>query len=308
MATGQQYPSPTQYTNTTHQVQNVPQNTSPISDKVRPIKAVRFFSIATLAIGFLLCIAGIVAIVIEANDSYIGNAIWSGLLFLLPTGILGLATYWKGNSLCLNVTYLILSIITCIVCAHLVLYGSSNAAGDYYSSYYTRVVKCDPWPGYNYVDYHDEYFEECEYGPSGRIAVNVIIVLLAFMQLVLTIVSIVFICYGMCMCCCRCCRPTPPPAVMQYTAQNGQCQLVSVGDYNNPAGLMMVQQAPAGQIVSPSTNVVQAPQTQPVFIPAGAPPVTYVQQPINATPGIVHPTAPTAANADGTPLTTPYVK
>ncbi|XP_072018882.1 uncharacterized protein [Amphiura filiformis] len=315
MATGQQYLSPPQYTTTAQQVQNVPQNTNPKSDKVRPIPAVRFFSIATLVIAFLWCILGIVAIVIEAKDSYVGDPIWSGLLFLFPTGILGLATYWKRNSSCLNVMYLILSVFTCIVCGHLVIYGSVNAAHDRFSTYYTGVVKCDPWPGYHWVNYHDDdYFEECEYGPSGRMAVNIVIALLAFVQLVLTIVSLGFTCYGTCMCCYSCCRPAPPPAVIQYTAQNGQCQLVSVGGYNNasgyqPVSLMMVQQAPAGQIVSPSMNVVQAPQTQPVFIPAGSPPVTYVQQPINATPGnFVNPTAPTAANADGTPLTTPDEK
>ncbi|XP_072019607.1 uncharacterized protein [Amphiura filiformis] len=169
--------------------------------------------------------------------------------------------------------YLILSIITCIVCGHLVIYGSINAVREQHY-YYGRPVQCYPWPGFDY-DYDNDYYDECKYGPSGRIAVDVMIVLLAFVQLVLTIVSLGFTCYGTCMCCYSCCRPSPPPAVMQYTAQDGTCQLVSVSGYNAPSGyqpvsLMMVQQAPAGQVVSPSMNVVQAPQAQPVFTPAPA--------------------------------------
>ncbi|XP_072018884.1 uncharacterized protein [Amphiura filiformis] len=297
MATGQQYPPPPQYTLTAQQVQNVPQNASPKSDKVRPIPAVRFFSIATIVIAFLWCIVGIVAIVIEAKDSYVGDPIWSGLLFILPTGILGLATYWKRNSVCLNVMYLILSIFTCIVCGHLVFYASINAVRDRLTYvYYSGTRRCFPWPGFDYISAYnnngnDDYYDECKYGPDGRIAMNVVIALLAVVQLVLTIVSLGFTCYGTCMCCYSCCHPTPTPAVIQYTPENAQCQLVSVGAYNNPSGyqpvnLMMVQQAPtgqSGQIVSPSMNVVQAPQTQPVFTPA-------------------------SANADGTPLTTPDEK
>ena len=57
-----------------------PENHTQKPDKIRPIPGVRFFSIATITIAFLMCLLGIVAVVIEARSSYVGNAIWASVL------------------------------------------------------------------------------------------------------------------------------------------------------------------------------------------------------------------------------------
>ena len=77
--TTQYTPGVPQQTQPLHQSTTTPHVSEP-KRNVRQIKGVKYFGILTIIIAFLLCIMGIVAIVVEAKDSYVGDPIWTAVL------------------------------------------------------------------------------------------------------------------------------------------------------------------------------------------------------------------------------------
>lgn len=281
---------------TTYTIQNQPGGaTHDGKSSMRPVPGVKYFGITTIIVAFLLCIFGIVAIVIEAKDAYVGNAIWTGVLFVLPTGLLALTSYWKRESLCTNVAYLVVSMITCVLLAILVIYASINAVRE-------RYDVCQPEPGYDYYYWRDWEEDGCPFTWGSRMGINVVITLLALFQFVLCIIAMACTCYGTCSCCFYCCKGASPPAMIQYNAQNGACQLVAVGGYQSPTAyqpvsLVVPVGTPGGQMLQQQAIPVMAhPQMQshqPVLIAAssGLPSATQTQ---HVTPAVTGNTQATA--------------
>ncbi|XP_072027096.1 uncharacterized protein [Amphiura filiformis] len=223
---------------------------------VRPVPGVQCLSIATIVIGGVVVILGIVAIVLKAQSSYIANPIWTGLLFLVTTGILGLFVHKKRHNLCMNIAFLVMSIISSIFAYQLMECLWIFAAAEW-------PWGCHPGPGL--------YYDGCT--PYGaRVAVSVVIGFCALAALVLCIISCSVTLYGTFTCCYNCCK----------CCRDGS-QSTTMVQYSNHTGIVMTPVAGNG------LQVMNMPQMMPQSVPgmqqqgqAGSKPMFIVATPPQA--------------------------
>ena len=60
-------------------VSNMP-NKYPPPRNIRVIPGIKYFATGTIIISFLMAVLGLIAIILEAWDSYLGNPIWTAML------------------------------------------------------------------------------------------------------------------------------------------------------------------------------------------------------------------------------------
>ncbi|XP_071486332.1 uncharacterized protein [Diadema antillarum] len=150
----------------------------------------------------ILAIAlGIAQLLVRSIVSVVGYGIWSGILFFLPTGILGVVSHNKNK--CVIVSYMVMSILSCL--------AAVTGLGLNLTLLVISVEEC------NYVDLAD-----CDYNiHQARIAVDALITIVSFVELVMAIVAASFCCAGVC-----CGAHQPNTVVTQY--------------YNNPAPVVVM--------------------------------------------------------------------
>ncbi|XP_071487465.1 uncharacterized protein [Diadema antillarum] len=137
---------------------------------------------------------------------YSGYGIWSGILFFMPTGILGICS--KRRQTGVVVAYLVMSIICCLEAVGMI--GYEGAAAGVSSFYYT----CD----YVYSSYYGSRYT-CDYETnSGAVAVHSILAIAAFVEFVVAIVASAICCGGL-RCCCASPTTTTTTTTTYYTGQ-----------------------------------------------------------------------------------------
>ncbi|XP_071954002.1 uncharacterized protein [Antedon mediterranea] len=151
----------------------------------------------------LSIILGGVAIAIEACNNSSVTAIWCGAVFYLPAGILGVIAGHQKQS-CPIIGCMVMSILStiCSVSHFGVNLSGALNEGDPYGCYEDY---------YNYYYYLDYYKDE-DY--NGKLAVNIILTIIAVVEFVVSIYASAVMCGGT-----SCCRTRPNTTVTVVSNQ-----------------------------------------------------------------------------------------
>ncbi|XP_022100745.1 uncharacterized protein LOC110984660 [Acanthaster planci] len=200
-------------------------------------------SIVHIVLGSLSTLLGIVAIIIRCSSSYAGWGIWSGLVFFLLTGILGLVAGYQKNNRCMVIAVMVMSILTAVAaCQLLIVYGIAIASDSHYY--------CNPHPG-------RPFGASCIVGPAPRQAVDSLLAILGLAEMIISIVTASMSCYGVCACC-----NSYTPVTVQYVPQPANAQFVPM------TTIQQQQQAPGIRFAG--MNAPQQFQQHPMQMPAAA--------------------------------------
>nr|XP_054767618.1 uncharacterized protein LOC129274904 [Lytechinus pictus] len=172
---------------------------------------------AGLATGVVHLIVAILSIIL-GGVAYafpviqIGYGIWNAIIFIIPTGILGVVS--KNKQSCVIIGYMIMGILCSWIAIGMLAYEAFvSAVLSYYTSCY-----------FNYVGY--DYINICNYERSyGALAVHAILALLALIEFINAIVGAAYCCGGH-PCCCG--KSSSAPAGTTTTVQYGQAQPMTV--------------------------------------------------------------------------------
>ncbi|XP_022100740.1 uncharacterized protein LOC110984658 isoform X2 [Acanthaster planci] len=219
-----------------------PLRTSPSSNTpYKRVPGLTGLSVVHIVLGSLTTLLGIVAIVLRCSFSYAGWGIWSGLVFFLLTGILGVGAVYRKNNKCMVIAVMVMSILTAVAACQLLIVSAIAIANEL--SYY-----CIPDPRQS----HDL---SCIVRPAPRQAVDSLLAILGLAEMVISIVTASMSCYGVCSCC-----NSYTPVTVQYVPQPANAQFVSM--------TTMQQQVPGIRFAG--MNAPQQFQQQPMQIPAAA--------------------------------------
>ncbi|XP_072026294.1 uncharacterized protein [Amphiura filiformis] len=190
----------------------IPAERNPSS--VRPIPGIKCLSIATIVFAAGTIILGIAVAALKATWSYIGDPIWTGLLFMLPCGILGIFVHKRVN-LRLNILFVVMSILSSIAsfqlfCVTTMVVTPRDARYDGYS--------CEPFP--------DDWESYCTPALVRMFVVDIPISLCVLPVLVLNIISFSLTIYGTFPCCYNCFNTSP-----QMPVANTNPRLQVSGEY-----------------------------------------------------------------------------
>ncbi|KAJ8018427.1 hypothetical protein HOLleu_43595 [Holothuria leucospilota] len=94
-----------------------------------------------IACGVSAIVLGIVCIVTDVSHGHIGTGIWSGLLFYISTGILGVLSVKRSYEMIIG--YMTMSIISSIVAGVSIIIFASSAATERWYGYYVYLDV--PW-------------------------------------------------------------------------------------------------------------------------------------------------------------------
>ncbi|XP_022100795.1 uncharacterized protein LOC110984686 [Acanthaster planci] len=162
------------------------------------VAALRGLSVAHIVVGILCVLFGLVAIILECNYSFVGWGLWSGLLFFVVTGILGVITPGRKYTRGVAIAFLAMSVVSAIVA--FILMTTSIIFAAWESSY------CNPSTFY--------FYSTCHFPPTTRLAIDASLAVLGLGEMVLGILTATLSCYGMC----GCCR-SYSPVMVQYMSQ-----------------------------------------------------------------------------------------
>ncbi|XP_022100748.1 uncharacterized protein LOC110984661 isoform X2 [Acanthaster planci] len=226
----------------------------------KKVPGLKGFSVVHIVLAVLSIIFGILAVVFECNFSYAGWGIWSGILFFLVTGILGLATRKQNSKRGLVIAFMVMSILSSIVAFQLMVASVIAAPVEFY--YY-----CHPYPrglDYNYY---------CGFHMTLRQAIDALLGIVGLAELTISVVTASLSCYGVC----QCCNPYTP-VMVQYVPQQTHVQFMPMSTMEAPMSAMQgPQHQQAGIQLATTMNTQQQPQQQPLQMQAamqGAPYVT----------------------------------
>ncbi|XP_072179837.1 uncharacterized protein [Diadema setosum] len=165
----------------------------------------KFNATGGLVTGVIQTVVAVLSIILGAASYafpllwYSGYGIWSGILFFLPTGILGICS--KRRQTGVVIAYLVMSIICSLEAIGMIAYeGTAAGVASFYQtcSYY----------------YYDTY---CTYDTnSGAVAVHSILAIVAFVEFVVAIVASAICCGGL-----RCCCASPSTTTTTTTTYYG---------------------------------------------------------------------------------------
>ncbi|XP_038070856.1 membrane-spanning 4-domains subfamily A member 8-like [Patiria miniata] len=122
--------------------------------------------------GILSVMLGIIAIVIESEDAYIGAPIWTGIFFFMSAGLTGEFAAKKRQN-CLITGYLVLSILSAVAAFQLLSLMASFTAWEFGALYSSTLLR-------------------------GRVAVDALTAVIALLELGVSIVASVISCRGTC--------------------------------------------------------------------------------------------------------------
>lgn len=143
-----------------------------------------------IACGVSAIVLGIVCIVTDVSHGHIGTGIWSGLLFYISTGILGVLSVKRSYEMIIG--YMTMSIISSIVAGVSIIIFASSAATERWYGYYVYLDV--PW--------------------GVRLTFDLLSLLVAVVEFVTCIVAAAVCCSG------SCCAPYSAVAtrtVVQYS-------------------------------------------------------------------------------------------
>ncbi|XP_022100744.1 uncharacterized protein LOC110984659 [Acanthaster planci] len=198
-------------------------------------------SIVHIVLGSLSTLLGIVAIVLRCNSSYAGWGIWSGLVFFLLTGILGLVAGYQKNNRCMVIAVMVMSILTAVAACQLLIVSVIAALSEF--GYFCRPHP-EPYGGVS-----------CIVGTPSRQAVDSLLAILGLAEMIISIVTASMSCYGVCSCC-----NSYTPVTVQSVPQPANAQFVP---------MTIMQQQRQVDIRFAGMNAQQEPLQQPVAAAAG---------------------------------------
>ncbi|XP_022091683.1 membrane-spanning 4-domains subfamily A member 8-like [Acanthaster planci] len=134
--------------------------------------------------GALSVILGIIAILIESEDAYIGAPIWTGIFFFMSAGLTGEFAAKKRHN-CLITGYLVLSVLSSVAAFQLLSLMASFTAWEFGTFYSSRI--------------------------RARVAVDALTAVVALLELGISIVAAVISCRGTC-----CQTASGPSMTVQY--------------------------------------------------------------------------------------------
>ncbi|XP_063954831.1 uncharacterized protein LOC135153912 [Lytechinus pictus] len=157
----------------------------------------------------------VVELLLGSTVSIVGTGIWAGLLFFLPTGILGIVS--KNKSTCMIIAYMVMSIISAVVGFVVFCMGITAASvSGYQTCSFIGIWNC----GYDVQ--------------RARIAFDVFLVFTGLVELVVAIVAACYCCAGVC------CGRTNNTSTMVYQHSNNVTPVVMmVPAHAQPAGQPM---------------------------------------------------------------------
>ncbi|XP_071811108.1 uncharacterized protein [Apostichopus japonicus] len=165
-----------------------------------------------VSLGTAAILFGIVSVVIDLANSNIGTGIWSGLLFYVITGILGILSSSK-KSYDLITAYLVMSIFSSMVSGVCIIIFGVSAASESWYSYY--------------------YYDSIPYG--ARLTIHLLSLFIALVEFVISIIAAAFCCSG------NCCTPYSSVAtrtVVQYSHVQPNALITAIPQgmvaYNQP--------------------------------------------------------------------------
>ncbi|XP_071954004.1 uncharacterized protein [Antedon mediterranea] len=212
--------------------------------------------------GVLSIILGIVAIAIDACNTERATAIWCGAGFYLPAGILGVIAGHQKQS-CPIIGCMVMSILSaiCSVSHFSVSLSGALNEGDLYSY-------CYEYYGFFYDHYYVDNY-------NGKLAVNIILTIIAVVEFVVSIYASAVMCGGT-----SCCRTRPNTTVTVVSNQAMPTTTTQVIQTGYPAQQMQYGQ-PAYPYQPPPGNYPAGNYPPPVGNyppPAGNyPPPSYQQ-------------------------------
>ncbi|XP_022100734.1 uncharacterized protein LOC110984657 [Acanthaster planci] len=270
-------------------------------------------SVFQLILGVLCALLGIAAVVMENFIYFTGYPIWSGVLFFCITGILGIVTACANRNKCLIIAFMVMSILASIDAGLMLIPSIGGAASEQFDPSCTRYY--ENYPNYQYY---------CAVSWEARMAVDIVIAVVALAEMVFAIVGSACSCYGLS----KAVSYTAPDTEMQvrYVPQQQQQRVVTrfvpvintqQQQQHQPLQLQAVPgptAVPGGYLVS-SPHVGQGlPPTQPVGVAsqqAGLPqqhsgrstPLLSVSQQHSgrSTPQMVYAPQPVGAPVAGSP-------
>ncbi|XP_072026293.1 uncharacterized protein [Amphiura filiformis] len=122
----------------------IPAERNPSS--IRPIPGIKCLSIATIIVAIVLILLGGIAAGVKAWMSWMGDPILIGLFSVFACGILGLNVHKSRGKFCLNVSFLVMSILSAIASLQLIVVATLACSGDF-TSEYDEWDSCSPVPG-----------------------------------------------------------------------------------------------------------------------------------------------------------------
>ncbi|XP_033126397.1 uncharacterized protein LOC117124318 [Anneissia japonica] len=170
--------------------------------------------------GTISVVLGVIAIAIDACNSYSANAIWCGVIFYIPAGILGVCAA-RGRSPCTIIGCMVMSILASIFSVTHFAVNLSGAMGQSGCSYY------------------DDYDNE-----GAKIAVNSMLAFTAVVEFFISIYASTVMCGGT-TCCCHT-TPNQTVTVIQTHPVATTAQVVHSGyvGRQNPTGYTQPQLTP----------------------------------------------------------------
>lgn len=215
-----------------------------------------------LSCGIIAILLGVISLLTQVALGHIGTGLWSGLLFYITTGILGILSGSK-RTYDLIVAYLVMSIFSSIVSGVCIIIFCSSAASEYWYNYFAYV-------------------------PYGlRLTIDLLSMLVALVEFVVAIIGAAFCCSG------NCCTPyssvatrtvvqyshvhpnaiitTIPQGTVAYTSQayiQPPCNAPIFNNYMQPVPTQQYQAQP----VMPGQPVMHIPPTHPPGMLPGQPP------------------------------------
>ncbi|XP_072017584.1 uncharacterized protein [Amphiura filiformis] len=238
----------------------------------RLVPGVKCLSISILVIGVIIAGLGIICIVLRTHMSYVANPVWSGLLFLVITGAIGLFVHQQRDNQKIRIAFLVMCIISSVCAFQLMWTVWGGALLEWLGCIPSRTL----------------YDAPCISPTWTRVLFGVIIGFLALAAFVLCIVSCSVTIYGTCKCCYECCggAATGSPAMVQYSTNSGVVvvpvdgqgmqvmstpqiippasqQTISVSQNAPPSNMASSTVAPVSSTMSPSiTNEQQTSEKQ----------------------------------------------
>ncbi|XP_070540153.1 uncharacterized protein [Ptychodera flava] len=220
-------------------------------------RATAVFGIFQFIFGGICVILGITAIVIKCQLRKSGTGIWCGVMFAVA-GLFGIkASLKKTNTMIM--TTIVLSIISATMAGSACIIGIIGAIFEdecYYLSEYDRY-------GHRVRDYFD-----CDTNYGGRVAVDGILAVVAFAELVSAILQSAFCCGA------YCCNQKPSASMMYIAVRTSEG-----GGQGYPMGV--IQSEPAQQMAPSGVETVPHYPNRPqeVYDVNMQPVVTSNQQP-----------------------------
>ncbi|XP_072171131.1 uncharacterized protein [Diadema setosum] len=233
--------------------------------------SVRTTGILHVVLGLTMVVIGIVAAFLQCYLSYYIVPVWSGLLFFSSTGIVGIKTFHSKMSKGMVISYLVMCVCAAITAGAMFVMYILVTLHESYSIY------C--------------YSQDTCYRMRVRVLINMMIIVLSFLEVVVAIT-------GSGLACCRTC-PTP-------CCRTAQPSSVNMVYYNNPAEENKSCPQYEGNQACPQFISSGSLHGQPMMIQGGGSPFSYAQGPTELstmTTRVVQGTGPTSSTSQNSSST-----